>query len=255
MAYYLESFGSIILPTSMTEESMDPVPARLRLVETTAGIFDADGIDRTQQQFPHALRYRALVHSESAAAFLASLAPLRAAVGARATLTRRVEADLTQHTCVARLAAMPYTREVDNGRYIEISLEFNQLAPWEGASSTVTGTPGVEENAVNGGNLPQTDVVITLTSDDAALTDPTFEGPGSVLLWTGTIPIGQSLVIDCGARSVLLNGTNAYSGLSLDDLHTREQWFTLEPGNNVLLIGDVAWTTASWSITYKDRWA
>jgi hypothetical protein len=113
----------------------------------------------------------------------------------------------------------------------------------------------VEKTVVNGGNLPQTDCVITLTAADDALTDPTFEGPGSVLSWTGTIPISGVLQIDCGARQVLLDGVNAYSGLALEALHTREQWFTLEPGNNVLLIGDVAWSTASWTITYKDRWA
>ena len=255
MAYYLESFGTVILPTSMTEETMDPVPARLRLVETTAGIFDADGITRTQNQFPHNLTYRTLVHSNSATALVVTLAALRALVGTRATLTRRVEADDTQHTCDARLSAVPYVRKVENDRYLEITLNFSQLSYWVGESKTESGTPGVDKNVINSGNLPQTDCVITLTSDDAALTDPTFEGPGSVLLWTGTIPIGQSLVIDCGARSVLLNGANAYSGLSLETLHTREQWFTLEPGNNVLLIGDSAWTTATWTIQYKDRWA
>lgn len=255
MAYYLEQFGDIVLPTSMTEETMDPVPARLRLVETTAGIFDADGIARTQQQFPHALTYRTLVHSDSAAAFLASLAALRAAVGARATLTRRVEADLSQHTCDARLATMPHVRKVENGRYIEITLNLSQLSPWVGASHTVTGAAGMAEVVVNNGNLPQTDLVISLDAGSTARTDPSFVGPGSVLQWIGTIPIDGVLRIDCGAREVLLDGANAYDGLQLGVFHTREQWFTLEPGNNVVIIGSDTWTDATWTITYKDRWA
>jgi len=256
MAYYLESFGNVILPTSMTEETMDPVPARLRLVETTAGIYDADGIDRTQQQFPHNLTYRTLVHSPSAAALVTTLAALRMMVGVRATLTRRVEADLTQHTCDARMSAIPYVRKVENDRYIEITLSFVQLSPWVGDSHTESGVPGVEKNVVNGGNLPQTDCVITLTAGTLTITDPSFEGPGSVLTWEGTIPSAGVLQIDCGARQVLLNGVNAYDGLVLGELHTREQWFTLDPGNNVLLIGDVfEFDGANWTITYKDRWA
>lgn len=256
MAYYIEKFGDIILPTSMTEETMDPVGARLRLVETTAGIFDADGIARTQQQFPHALTYRAMIHSESALAFGASLAALRAVVGTRATLTRRVEADSTQHTCNARLAAMPYTRKVENDRYIEITLNFTQLSPWVGEEHTESGVPGINKTVVNGGNLPQTDVVITITAGTNIITDPSFEGPGAVLNWTGTIPVSKALVIDCGARQVLLDGVNAYSGLALDALHTLEGWFVLHPGDNVLLqVGTYAFDGANWSITFKDRWA
>ena len=256
MAYYLEKFGDIILPTSMTEETMDPLPARLRLVETTAGIFDADGIARTQQQFPQALTYRALVHSDSLAAQGAMLAALRAAVGTRATLTRRVEADLTQHTCDARLAAMPYVRKVDNDRYIEITLTFTQLSPWVGEEHTESGLPGIDKNVVNYGNLPQTDVVITITAGTNIIIDPTFEGPGAVLTWEGTIPVGESLVIDSGARQVLLDGVDAYDGLTLDALHTLEGWFVLHPGNNVLLqVGTYAFDGANWTITFKDRWA
>lgn len=256
MAYYLETFGDIILPTSMTEETMDPLPARLRLVETTAGIFDADGIARTQQQFPQTLTYRALVHSESLAAQGATLAALRAATGTRATLTRRVEADRTQHTCDARLAAMPYVRKVENDRYIEITLTFTQLSPWVGETRTVTGVPGVSQNVVNYGNLPQTDLVITLTAGTNIITDPTFEGPGALLLWDDTIPISEALVIDCGARQVTLDGVDAYEGLTLDALHTLEGWFVLHPGNNVVLIGDTyEFDGANWSITFKDRWA
>lgn len=66
---------------------------------------------------------------------------------------------------------------------------------------------------------------------------------GATLQWTGTVPGGQTLVIDVGAETVLLNGVNARSGL------TTAQWFQLAPGANLVVMSDAT------QVVYQDAYS
>lgn len=278
MAYYLERFGSITLPAPMSDETATPVAAADRIVTTVAGAFDVDGAGRSAQQFPHTLTYQAIVDAATLAALATALDALRAAVGTRAYLYRRADDDGAVHRALCRLVAMPVMRKFEHRGYQPVRLEFRQLGPWQGQATswtldegellddgldfdssdyfaTLSSSPATQV-VTNGGNLPVLDAVLTVTAGSAALSNPIFTATGVDLRWTGTIPAGGALVIDCGAASVLLAGADAYSGLGFGAGHAIEEWLRLEPGNTTLILTVAGTLTgASWSVDFRARWA
>jgi len=53
--------------------------------------------------------------------------------------------------------------------------------------------------------------------------------------YTGVVPAGSQLVIDCGARSVRNAGIGDYNGLTFDSTHRTSEWMILEPGVNMIV--------------------
>lgn len=279
MGYSFERFGTITLPVYNREMNMAPVSAVQRIVATAAGAFDLDGSGRAAQQFPHPLTVEAIVFEETAAALRAALDALRAAVGTRAYLYRRADDDSTVHRALCRLTAMEVQRTYEQRRaYQPVTLQFLQLSAWQGASTAWTlddgeffddglsfdatsyawsiGSSPTTRSVTNGGNLPVTDVVFTITAGATALTNPILTGGGMDLRWTGTIAATKSLVIDCGALSVLNDGANAYSGLTLGATHAIETWCSLAPGSmDITLTVTGALTGATWGVSFRERWA
>ena len=278
MAWMLTRFGGITLPEAMPEETMTPLPALARITATAAGIFDGDGAGRSDPAYPLRLSYSAIV--EPAAGWKATVDALRAAVGTRARLYR-TGSDASIQWCVARLVGMPYDRTVKNYNWVEVKLEFAQLSRWQGVNhaswaldegelldagllfdsseyrQTITGA-SMTQTVLNGGNVPVTDVVFTIVAGTAAsLIGVTLWGPGQQLLWTGTIPARGTLLIDCAAHRVTLNGANAYGQFALGVYHAMGDWARLQPGNNpvILQVSSANYSGASWSIEYKDAWA
>lgn len=279
MSYFYERFGSITLPTYNREASLAPVAPDLRIVATAAGAFDADGSGRSAQQFPHSLTVEAIVSETTVGAQRTALDALRAAVGTRAYLYRRADDDSSVQRAQCRLASMTQERSYEQRRaYQPVRLQFQQLEAWQGAATAWTLDDGevlddgldfdasayyaslsaspASQVIANGGNLPVLDAVLTVTAGSAALSNPIFTATGVDLRWTGTIPAGDALVIDCGAASVLLAGADAYSGLGFGAGHAVEQWLRLEPGNTTLtLTVSGTLTGASWSVDFRARWA
>ncbi len=278
MAYYLERFGSITLPTAMSRESSAPAVADDRIVATVTGAFDGDGSGRNQQRFPHTLTYQAIVAAASLAAQRTALDALRAAVGTRAYLYRRADDNGVVHRAMCRLVAMPHDREYEHQGYLPVRLEFRQLEAWQGAATSWTLDDGellddgldldastyfatlsaspASQAVTNGGNLPVRTVTVTINAGSGIVVNPIITAPNIDLRWAGSIPAGQSLVIDGGALSVLLIGADAYSGLYFGGTHTGERWIELAPGASVvtLTIGGTL-TGASWSIDFREVWA
>lgn len=280
MGYSFERFGAITLPEYNREMNMAPVAAVQRIVATAAGAFDADGSGRAGQQFPHALTVEAIVFEEAAADLRAALDALRAAVGTRAYLYRRADDDSTVHRALCRLASMDVQRSYEQRRaYQPVTLQFLQLSAWQGASSAAwtlddgelfddgllfdatsyawsIGSSLTIRSVTNGGNLPVMDVVFTITAGATGLTNPILTGGGMDLRWTGTIAATKSLVIDCGVLSVLNDGANAYSGLTLGANHAIEAWCSLAPGaTDIELAITGTLTGATWGVSFRDRWA
>lgn len=279
MSYTFDRFGSITLPTYNREISMAPVGAAELIVSTIAGAFDADGTGRSGQRFPHTLTVEVIVSEADSGDQRAALDALRAAVGTRAYLYRTADDDGTTHKTLCRLVGMRQERSYEQRRaYQPIRLEFRQLGPWQGQATSwtlddgellddgldfdssdyysVISTSPDSQAVTNGGNLPATSVVITINAGSGALGNPIITAPGMDLRWAGLIPAGQSLIIDSGALSVLLNGADAYSGLYFGGTHTIENWIELAPGASVvtLTIGGTL-TGASWSIDFREAWA
>jgi len=87
----------------------------------------------------------------------------------------------------------------------------------------------------NGGNTNNTSPIITIaaTGDDIEAVHLAC----NVCAWTytGVVPAGSQLVIDCGARSVRNAGIGDYNGLTFDSTHRTSEWMILEPGVNMIV--------------------
>lgn len=186
---------------------------------------------------------------------------LRSRIGVRGTIWRRRWQDTTvTQWKTARLLSI---NELGNTRlrtYLaELDCQFETAhAAWRSsAASTVSGNlvsgGPLGLNVTSDGNAPVTDPVITITASGSITSiQIVCVAAGVDLTWTGTLSAGQSLVIDCGAPSVLKAGANAYSGLTLGAGHTARGWLPLAAGINVLTV--YANGTGTASISHYNQW-
>ena len=197
--------------------------------------------------------------ASSAGGMKTKLADLKALRGTRSKLWRTSDGDSQKRT--ARCLAVSSELRPGSPSWAEISMEFELDAePWSGtARDNLT---ELEDNpqgilVANGGNAPVRNAIITVTAAGTNITSLTIYVSGvSSFTWTGTLAVGKSLVIDCGASSVKNDGTDAYSGFSLNSGHTIPEWLRLEPGNNTVYVQRTGGSTASTArFTYNDGWA
>lgn len=279
--YTYERFGAITLPPYNRRSDQDPAPPQATVVATIAGAFDAWGADRAPQKFPQALSLDCVLSEDTAAAMRTAIDALRAAVGTRAALYRRADDDLTLQICTARLVAMDYQRQPGNLRQQRLKLQFQQLGPWLGKraedwtlddgevlddglyfdTSAIDLSAGGEITVTVGGNLPLTNGILIVTVDTATTValDITLTVAAQGIDWSlsGTYADGDVITIDCGARSVVKNTTDAYADFTLNAGHTNEHWLALAPGANVVdvIIVTVPASGITLALTYAEQWA
>jgi phage-related protein len=111
-------------------------------------------------------------------------------------------------------------------------------------------TPDAQVEATNEGNVPSP-ARLTITGP---LTNPTIrnETTGEDLVLTYTLGAGETLVVDMGARSVLLNGTaNRYSAVNWE----LTDWWLLAPGSNDISFANASYSAgASLLIEWRHAW-
>jgi len=277
--YAIYRFRDITLSPFTNNFTLSPVPVKTGMTQTTAGVFDNDGHGRSRQIFPHPVSYSAVVAEDVYNNNRATLDALRAAVGTRGYLYRTARDDGAIQRCVARLIAMPHDWGYEQRGYFRISLDFQQVTPWLGSDHaawrlddgsefddgldldsddySILFATSQTQTINNGGNLPVTDVILTVITDVNPLSNIAWYVPYTIdLAWIGTVTAHSTLIIDCGAQSVTLNGVNRYNNLSLGAAHILEDWFRLEPGDNTVQIAATGTKTgARWSVNFKDWWA
>lgn len=279
MSYVLERFGTITLPAVMTIEDISPVAPIDTLVQTTSGVFDNAGGARSDQKFPQMINMKTLVAETDPNVFRATIDALRALVGTRDFLYRRAENDSSVQKSLCRLVQMPYQRQIENWATMSLDFKWQQLGPWLGAIHGVgwsfdagilldnartldetppivldTSTKGI--SIVNAGNLPVTDIQFTLIAQSAPITTVLITGADWSFRWDGTLVPGATLMVDTGASSATVNGTNAYAGFSLTNLHNIDRWARMAAGTNSIVVS--IWgggTTSTLSIIFYDGWA
>lgn len=112
----------------------------------------------------------------------------------------------------------------------------------EGATelTNTIGTTGVE--VTNSGNATVTDAIITITPAGSTITALTISGPDWELEWTGSLPVGEQLVINSGKRTVvtydpvLFTSTDAYDDLTFTANHVISDWSSFPPGTTTLQV-------------------
>lgn len=264
MAYVIERFGvswatAAVLPLLEGSQPQGVGPVGSSLVALPGGgAYDWRGADQAPMA-PEVLRARGVWVANSVTDMETKLAALKALCGRRDRLWR--SNGTTQHWRMARLLEVKSDLEAGLAADALMELLFEAMpGPWSGVARTVNTSLDSSPKTVpctNGGNRRITNAVVTITAAGTAITTARVRVSGvSDFQWQGSLAVGQSLVIDCGARTIRNNGVNAYSGLSYLSGHVVSDWLRLEPGANSVEVyrtgGSVASTV---QITFSDGWA
>ncbi len=277
--YRFDRFGAITLPLYNRQTNQAPAAARTAIVQTIAGAFDSDGAGRSPAKFPHNLMLRCVVAESTAAAQRIALDTLRQAVGLRGNLYRLADVDSSSQRALCRLVAMDLERNASKDKATqEVVLRFSQQGPWLGtvhsgpwtldsgvlldegyaldvSSSIYTFATPTTVWLTNDGNLPHSDVIMSVKATSGTLNALGITAAGVDMVWSGVLNAGHELVIDFGAQSVTVDGNDAYSGLELTNNHIIEEWLVLNPGANSLYLNPVGGATIRVVFQYVDRWA
>lgn len=276
--YALERFGSITLSPFNNSFPLSPVPTKLNLTQTASGVYDNDGSDRGKQIFPFALPYNCVITEDVYNDNRAVLDELRAAVGTQAKLYRRARDDDTVQWCMAKLPEAPHDWPYTQRGYFEITLGFQQLSPWVGASHgigwelddgvllddgrnldeeppVVLNTNPKAITITNNGNLPVDDIQFSVMAGSTPITRFEISTVDRRLVWTGSLTNGEFVTIDAGACGVQKNGSNDYNSLLAQQFNVKT-WAQFKSGANILNVALTGGGTDSTIfVIYRDKWA
>lgn len=258
MSYKLVSFDGTNLPTYNRESGLDTGPSQAGFIATVAGSFDVYGAGVAPVATPFQLSVRAILSEETDAGQRAAIDGLRAKARSRGKLNRQADDDDSLQWAWARLAVVGHRRSYGNRGYQILEFAFQLESEWyadrDDQTETMDGSP-YALTVENAGNRPASNAVLTVSADDANLTAVTIETDnGTHLVWTGTLVAGNDLVFDCGAKSVLNNGVNAYSGLSYGANHVIDEWLRIEGEMDIDITYTGGGTDPAVTIAFDDGW-
>lgn len=181
-------------------------------------------------------------------------------MGERGPLWRKRLTDDTLQWKTARLLAMPWPRSFEeHGIRAEPRFQFEtKMQYWHAATaSTATGSATATVPlllAVHNGGAPIDDASIRIKATSGTITAVaiTCSTLGIDLDWTGTLPDGDELVIDCGDDAPAAGVTDAYSGFSRGANHTANGWMPIASGVSVFRV-TVTGGNAMVTITYYEQ--
>ena len=107
---------------------------------------------------------------------------------------------------------------------------------------------------LSNGNAPVLNAIVTVTAVSTPLTSLRVQAGLADWTWTGSVAVGQSLVIDTGALTIRNNGVAAYSGLTFNVGHAQAEWLLLAPGANSITITRVGGANSTIRFDYYDAW-
>ena len=281
MSGRIYQFGTTTLPGSAARWNVS-TPAQKALVKTLGGVYDPERGDRSGLDFPYTLTVSATAYQATQQLLGASLDDYRAMLGKRERLWFKPH-DTTQvdRWCWARLVDVNETGSVYNRITQPVDLVFQALSGWNGhayggawnldsgyyfdnglyldstGSQTIwTDSPGSSVTLTNAGNRTVTNLGIHMTCA-MGITNITFSVYNvAQFSYTGTISPADVFIIDCGARSVTLNGVGAYAGFTLGPNHYTADWLPLTPGDTSLTISSTGGENAQeyFTFVYSDGW-
>lgn len=256
-------FGSVKLPLGMAEDDLSTGTVDSSLVDAIGGAFDALG---SRQRLP---RRRTITHtgmytgqktylvthtgahlvSHTGARLMVGDAKkvlrgqvdaLRAKLGQVDSLWRLREDDGALQWVTARLLSVGYDQTVDAVQTAKLRSTFETLmVGWRSqAQQVASGSMAAVGTLLvhNGGDLPVEDALISVTATSTITSLSITTPSGVALAWTGSLAAGQTLTIDCGARTVKRGSVSLYSGFSLGGGHTVAGWLPLAVGDNFLKV-------------------
>jgi hypothetical protein len=258
MSYKLITFDDLTLPAYNRESGLDTGPSQPGFVPTITGGFDVYGAGVAPVNTPFSATLRAIVSEETDAAQRAAIDGLRAKARVRGKLVRQADDDLTTQWAWARLQQVSQRRVYANRGYQILEFTWAMESEWYQDKDSVLETLDGSPHAVtveNAGNRPVNNALVMVTADSASLTAVTITTTnGTHLIWTGTVLAGNSVVFDCGAKSVKNNTVNAYAGLSYGAGHTIDEWLRIEGQMDITITYTGGGTAPAVTIASADGW-
>lgn len=277
----LERFSTVELPLYNPRLQGGSAPSRSATITLADGrTWDAIGAERAAAALPYTLNYECVALEDDAATLQTTLAALFGLRGKRAKLYRTLLDDDSIQWAWARLTRVPMpSGPSGQTTHIPLSFQFDVLSSWRGHYHTVwtlnngyflndglylndgefvetmSGASPYVITVTNSGNGICYDPVITITAGGANITALTIATSTTDIDWTGTLTAGNSLVIECGAKSIKNNGVNAYSGFAYGGSHTANGWLELPPGDTAITISRTGGSTDSIvQVDFQDIW-
>lgn len=284
MTHTLTYFEHIPLPDAMPEDDLSTGMVESALKNSIGGVYDYFGDAQRlprRQQFVHKGKYegeivvrvtsdgdtRVTSDGDTRVATASKIADLhgkvddlKSLIGVRGQLWRRRLADdqLTWKLC--RLLQVNHVEVVENaGAVSEVqSVYESQDAAWKGSTAITTSVNAIDSvpigmNVQNGGAVPIKDAILRVQRTSGTITQVTVTGVGVDLTWTGSIGESQSLEVDDGEQTIVIDDTDQYDGLALGVSHTVETWLPLSVGANILLV-TVVGGNATVSVEHYNQW-
>ena len=247
MGYWITRFGaSTVLPTAAPDQDIGPGPIRSSLVRLPGGgVYDTRGSDGATEA-GQVISVSGIISAATAGALKTAYDLLRALKGDRDKLYRTPDGgSANSEWMYARCVGVPTRRMRENRLWVPVTLFFElQEQYWHGAdgSDTITLVNATTSDEItNDGNAVVTQLVITATAVTAAISTIVIEneetGHISKITYTAEIAIGEALVIDCGAKSVLNDGDEDFAHFAIvPATHAITEWLRLKSGANTIKI-------------------
>lgn len=292
MTWKLSTFDDISLPTALPELPVGGGPSVDSIIQLPSGkFFDAYQGDNLPVQMPYEISYRAIARGTSAANLETTVGNLKKLRGKRASL-KRTMADSSEQWCTARMRQVSSTRLPENTYHLVMDFTFQVQTPWYGArhggtwylddgyyldngkdldeAVTLSFDAGgvIDTSCTNSGNISTDNIVLKVTNNGSNniiwLAILAYVGNHMYIWDVGVNPSGltvaqnEYLEVDCGARTVTVNGTtDAYYYFRTVSGHTSYDWLRFDPGVNYISaqVGvDTGTPDADLQISYYDTY-
>ena len=266
MPYIIQRFGAtyaggVDLPTRAMEQPVGLGRVASGMIELPGGgSWDSTGtaVARLRSQI---ITIRGGWLAADAAAMTTKIDALRALVGTRSYLWSSSDGGTTNRWRYARVMDVRATAKPGFTRWTPYEIDFELAAGnWSGAAhaeSTALATGNDTITMTNGGNVRVSDVIITVTAVTSNITALSFY-KANLFHWhyTGTIVAGTSLVVNCGTRRVINDGTGDFANFILQSDHADNDWLPILAGVNTFLVERTGGAvTSTVRIAYSDGWA
>ncbi len=262
MDYWFEKFAGVLLPDEPRVDAGTGDTRMAILQLPGGGLYDADGSERAPRALAR-VNMSGIVHASCLSDLRERCNELRALRGVRGALYRR-HLDGRSEWITARCMEVAATWTTANRRHAEVELSWVlEGAHWEGEAHDTTYLLDTSPKLIalsNNGNAPANDAVLTLTAVGEDIASVQVQVVGLIdWTWAGSLSAGQSLVVDCGARTMAISGVDAYSQ-SFGPGQACADWLRLVPGLTTVSITLDRGTsfsvvgTSTLRVQYNDAW-
>jgi hypothetical protein len=255
-------FGTYVFPGNNKTDDTSPGDSSGYVLQLPGGYtYDAYGTGQAHER-PRIITVEFDIVETTTAAMQTARDAIRAWRGKRDELVVEMY-DTARRWCYARLVDIQMKREIRDIYRQQVRCQFEVTeAGWRGNQFSTTFTldelPGANTQTIlvdNSGNRTVTNAIVTFQAGGDQVTSVrVICGACDWAFWR-TIPAGQSLVVDCGARTVHLEGVDSYANFELQTAHATGNWLELLADTNIVTVeAPTSAADANIQILFYDGW-